>query len=154
MQLSHTYWAPCIVSQQTYVLSTIPNPASNITGLAVSGIQYWHLAYPVVCCIHRTRPLCSLYPLVTWDTPHSCIHSLPHIGLNTSEFVMQCNLLKTVQIRDLSLFSSRYFDQGAIDIYNCPMVAISNSQFSHNRATTIVKPYRFQGQSAALSIGR
>lgn len=67
---------------------------------------------------------------------------------------MQCNLLNTVQIRDFCLFSYRYFDQGAIDIYNCPMVAITNSQFSHNRATTIVKPYRFQGQSAALSIGR
>ena len=54
----------------------------------------------------------------------------------------------------LSLAHFSYFEQGVLDIYNCPMVAISNSQFSHNIPAAIFKSVPFRGHSPALSIGR
>ena len=44
--------------------------------------------------------------------------------------------------------------QGAVDIYNCPTVLVSASNFSHNAIDGITKSQAYRGHSAGLSISK
>ncbi len=52
-----------------------------------------------------------------------------------------------------SLTYSRYFYQGAVDVYMSRVVYIGNSTFEHNGPVSVLKSQQWRGHSAGLSIG-
>lgn len=46
-----------------------------------------------------------------------------------------------------------YFYQGALDIFNCIKVQVSNCVFAHNGPATIIKTDQYRGHSGGLSVG-
>ncbi len=48
---------------------------------------------------------------------------------------------------------SRYFYQGAVDVYMSRVVYIGNCTFEHNGPVSVLKPQQYRGHSAGLSIG-
>lgn len=49
-------------------------------------------------------------------------------------------------------FSSSYFTDGAVDIFNCGYPTITNCTFQHNGPASIIKPQVYRGHSAGLSV--
>ena len=47
----------------------------------------------------------------------------------------------------------RYFSEGALDLYNCPTVLVSESQLLHNGPFTSGNLLEYRGDSAGLSVG-
>lgn len=45
-----------------------------------------------------------------------------------------------------------YFLEGALNIYNCPIVDVSYCSFSHNGPSAVIKPEMFRGHSGGLSV--
>ena len=97
--------------------------------------------------------ICSV--IENWSNPSEPSRQellIPQNMLTTKQCTVSYLLFHSWFIFSLAHFSS--FDQGVLDIYNCPTVAVSNSQFSHNVPAAIFKPVPFRGHSPALSIGR
>ncbi len=47
----------------------------------------------------------------------------------------------------------RYFFQGAVDVYNCDNVVVSNSLFEHNGPVSVIKRGEYRGHAGGLSLG-
>ena len=47
----------------------------------------------------------------------------------------------------------RYFTQGALDIYNCQTVLITDCTFEHNGPVSVNKSERYRGHAGGLSVG-
>ena len=46
----------------------------------------------------------------------------------------------------------RYFFQGALDLYNCVFIQVTNSTFEHNGPTSVIKQEQYRGHSGGLSL--
>ena len=47
----------------------------------------------------------------------------------------------------------RYFFQGALDVYNCFFIQVTNCTFEHNGPTSIIKQDQYRGHAGGLSLG-
>ncbi len=54
---------------------------------------------------------------------------------------------------DGTLSCHRYFFQGAVDLYNCDNVVVSNCTFEHNGPASVIKREEFRGHAGGLSLG-
>ena len=52
-----------------------------------------------------------------------------------------------------SLFTNRHFFQGALDLFNCDFIQVTDSVFEHNGPTSILKQDQYRGHAGGLSIG-
>ena len=51
------------------------------------------------------------------------------------------------------LYMYRHFFQGALDLYNCNFIRVTDSVFEHNGPTSIIKQDQHRGHAGGLSIG-
>ena len=53
----------------------------------------------------------------------------------------------------LLFFRHRYFFQGALDLYNCDFLKVSECIFEHNGPTSVIKEDQYRGHAGGLSVG-
>jgi predicted outer membrane repeat protein len=91
------------------------------------------------------------------NEPHYVLSfiNIDRVELNGFDFTESPGIITMVSVNTIVIqdCSFRHFFQGALDLYNCGFIRVTDSVFEHNGPTSIIKQDQYRGHAGGLSIG-